>query len=100
MKEIRRPSTRIIPSDPFQEFHCNKLNCYRFEARQAVPRFKIRKDSILYADKIQPHRGDVVICSSSHDSSFFIGVLVKKKGHRVVIELPSGIIFMAFSEAV
>lgn len=98
MQEIRATSVNFL--DSFQIAYCEYLDCYCFESNKAMPRFEINSDSVLYANRLEPHRSDLVICRPLNDSNrVFVGRLIGKKGAEVFLELSDGLAFLLFSNA-
>lgn len=97
MNTKRHQSAADLP-EAFREMYCQELDCCCIEIGQAIPRFQIEKKAILYAVMRQPQRNDLVIFQAGTcKNRFFIGRLIKRKGIRVVLEMPDGLTSLVLS---
>lgn len=72
-----------------------------FRFRKPIPSYGIESRSILHTKEVSPCPGDLVICPVEGTSpKAYIGKFVKRNSARVLLELPSGAIFLVLCDAV
>lgn len=77
-------------TDPFANLWIADLQCYCLKTNQAIPELRITLGSIIYAKKIEPEAGDIVVCDTGTTGRCHIGRFVRGDGFRVLLEDSKG----------
>lgn len=92
MQERTNTTPQALSYDPFGQYYCEPMNCYRFQSVETMPSFNISEESIIHAVRLQPNVDDLIVCRpSTRANGFIIGRLVKKKDYRIALRLSSGV---------